>query len=106
MAGAFGRDALEKGSDGSTILVAPRSKGWIARRPATLTTSEHPGTAVAWGEEVFEVVEASPGVDGSVRYRLSPWGDRHAIRVVETYDAASEQAREAEQGRRRGAVRS
>jgi hypothetical protein len=104
MAGAFGRDALEKGPDGSTILVAPRSKRWIARRPATLTTSEHPGTAVAWGEEVFEVVEASPGVDGSVRYRLCPWEDGHAIRVVETYDAASEQAREAEQAGRRAAI--
>ena len=35
-------------------------------------------------------------MDGGVRYRLEPWPERHAIRVIESYDAASETARAAE----------
>ena len=42
---------------------------------------------------MFEVVEAITHSDGSARYRLEPWPDRHAVRSIRTYDAASETGR-------------
>jgi hypothetical protein len=42
---------------------------------------------------LFEVVEAITHPDGSVRYRLELWPDRHAVRSILTYDAASETGR-------------
>jgi hypothetical protein len=63
--------------------------------------AEYPGTAVEWDGRVYEVRDSIPAADGSIRYRLVPWDDRHAIRRVERYDAASEAAHEREQGDRR-----
>lgn len=71
-------------------------KSWTPRAPRTLTASEHPGTAVEWEGRLFEVLDAAPGSDGGIRYRLAPWEDRHAIRRMERYDAVSEQIREDE----------
>lgn len=86
------------------MLTCPLSKGWQPRRLRTATSPEHPGTAVRWAGRVYEVLEAVPDAAGGVTYRLAPWEDRHAIRVIESYDAESEAAREAEQRRRRRAV--
>jgi hypothetical protein len=86
-------------------LACPVSKSWAPRRARGPTTPEFPGTAVSWGESVWEVVEAIPDPAGSVRYRLEPWEARHTIRRIEPYDEASERARETEQRRRRDAVR-
>jgi len=102
---AFGSDRVEEGPAGSLLLSCPIAKGWVARASGTTTRAEHPGTAVRWDAELFEVVEVLAAADHSVRYRLEPWDSRHAIRVVETYDAASEENREREQDRRRTAVR-
>jgi hypothetical protein len=63
---------------------------------------EHPGTAVAWEGDVFEVVAAEPLADGGMRYALAPWREDLAIRSLERYDAPSEAARASE--RRRQAV--
>ncbi len=100
---ACGSDHLETGPDGSFLLSCAISKGWIARSSRASTRVEHPGTAVRWEEEIFEVVEVLDGGRG-VRYRLEPWDSRHAIRIVETYDDASEASRYREQARRRGAI--
>ena len=85
---AFGEDRLESGA-GEIWLRCPVPKAWLARRERTLTTAEYPGTAVEWQGEVFEVVRAEPQADGSVRYRLAPWPEAHAIRRMERYDTAS-----------------
>jgi hypothetical protein len=101
---AFGTDQAEAETGGGRVILCPASKGWLARKPKTLTSAEHPGTAVRWDDEIFEVVEAFPGPDGTVRYRLEPWDSRHAIRTVSNYDAASERSRESEQIRRRVSI--
>ncbi|HMF10527.1 MAG TPA: hypothetical protein VKJ00_15420, partial [Thermoanaerobaculia bacterium] len=93
------------GPAGSLLLSCSIAKGWVARASGTTTRAEHPGTAVRWDTEIFEVVEVSAASDQGVRYRLEPWDSRHAIRVVETYDGAAEQSRDLEQERRRNAVR-
>jgi hypothetical protein len=81
--------------------VAARDKSWTARTERTLTRAEHPGTAVEWDGRVYEVRDAIPASDSSIRYRLAPWEDRHAIRRMERYDAASEEIREIERRDRR-----
>jgi len=78
------------------VLVCPVSKSWTARIARTLTTAEHPGTAVEWDGRVWEVVDAMPEPDGGLRYRLAPWEEGHAIRRLERYDAVAEEIREIE----------
>jgi hypothetical protein len=102
---SFGADRVEPGPGESRVLLCPVAKGWIPREPATQTSAEHPGTAVRWDQEIFEVVTASPTEDGGARYRLEPWDRRHVIRVMEAYDAPAEEARGAEQEFRRDAIR-
>ncbi|HYC62308.1 MAG TPA: hypothetical protein VEK79_22340 [Thermoanaerobaculia bacterium] len=75
------------------ILQSAIPKGWTAREPKTNTSPEHPGTAVLWDEEYFEVVEASASPSGGVRYVLMAWRDEHAIRTLSHYDAESEALR-------------
>jgi len=97
---AHGYDTVLPQKDGSFLLECPMPKGWVGRKRGTQTSAEHPGTAVRWEEEIFEVVEAAPGQRGGIRYRLAPWEARHAIRVVAAYDAVAEEARGREQTER------
>ena len=92
----LGADRVEIGPAGSVVLVAAVSKSWTPRSPRTLTSAEHPGTAVEWDGRLFEVLDAAPSADGSIRYRLAPWEDRHAIRRIERYDALTEEIRASE----------
>jgi len=87
-----GADRLEAGPGGTLVLLSPFPKGWTPRREASLTNAEHPGTAVVWEGEHWEVVAAEPA-GGGVRYRLAPWDERHAIRVRDLYDAETEARR-------------
>jgi hypothetical protein len=86
----FGTDRLEPAPDGGIVLRCAAAKGWRPRTSRAARRAEHPGTAVAWGEEILEVVAADPLPDGGVRYLLSPWRDEVAIRSLTRYDAASE----------------
>lgn len=102
---AFGGDRLEGGPGEEVSLLCPISKAWLPRRERTLTTAEYPGTAVEWAGRVFEVRRAEPVPGGGIRYRLAPWAEGHAIRRLERYDEASENARAGEQESRRGTLR-
>lgn len=102
---AFGSDRAEPLPDGSIALTCAISKGWSSRRAGAQTSAEHPGTAVRWNDGIFEVLEAAALPDGGTRYRLAPWQDRHAIRLIESYDAPSEAARVAERDRRGSSIR-
>ncbi len=102
---AFGTDVAEPLPDGSIGLICAVSKGWAGQARGSQTRAEHPGTAVRWHDAIYEVVEANPLATGAVRYRLAPWQDRHAIRVIERYDASSEAARGTERVRRNDSVR-
>ncbi|MGE5345138.1 MAG: hypothetical protein ACM3JH_04210, partial [Acidithiobacillales bacterium] len=83
-------DRLDVALDGALVLWSGKPKGWRGRSPATPTSSEHPGTAVRWEDELWEVVLADELPGGGVRYELCRWDARHAARHVETYDEASE----------------
>ncbi|MEO8036681.1 MAG: hypothetical protein ABI837_19760 [Acidobacteriota bacterium] len=92
---SFGTDRIRVAEDGRVILVSRYSKRWEPRVGKTLTTSEHPGTAVFLGDEYYEVVEATAQGERGARYVLVKWKDEHAIRVADRYDEETE-ARRAE----------
>ena len=100
----FGSDRVEALPDGGVWLICLKPRGWTPRRGRAQTAGEFPGTAVRWETEVFEVVEAIAGPDGTQRYRLEPWPDRHAIRAIQTYDAASPERRSSERAGYRKSV--
>jgi len=104
----FGDDRVEEPGDGRVRLSCPSSKGWGPRRPAGPGVVLHPGTAIRWEDELWEVVSAAELGDGGVRYELSPWDERNAIRVLLPYDETSEAGRASDArdvGRRRAAGR-
>lgn len=86
-------------------LTSELSKGWRPRAPRAATSPEHPGSAVSWADEVYEVTGVTPLADGRTRYTLSLWDSRHAIRTLERYDAATETARVARHAEMTDAVR-
>ena len=100
----FGSDRVEPSSDGGVWLICRESTGWLPRRGRAHTAGEFPGTAVRWESDVFEVVEALAGADGTQRYRLEPWPDRHAIRRIQEYDATSRDRRSQERAGYRKSV--
>src|SRR3954467_3365671 len=87
---AYGDDRLERGDPAERVLLCPMPKAWAPRKPRTLTTAEYPGTAVSWGDTIFEGRTAEPVDGGGIRYRLVPWQEGHAIRRMEAYDETSE----------------
>jgi hypothetical protein len=93
---AYGSDRLRLTEEQRIVLSSRLDKGWTARVAKTLTSPEHPGTAVLCGDEYYEVVEASVQAQGGVRYVLAPWREEHAIRVTDRYDEESEAKRIAE----------
>ena len=91
-----GSDRLRVTEEQRIVLSSRFDKGWVARVAKTLTSPEHPGTAVLCDDEYYEVVEASAQPQGGVRYVLAPWREEHAIRVADRYDEQSEARRIAE----------
>jgi hypothetical protein len=91
----FGGDRLVEAKDGLVILETRAHKGWSARVPASPVSVEHPGTAVRWEDEFWEVRLVEEG-EGVVRYGLAPWDDRHVFRAVSEYSEAAEGVRRAE----------
>lgn len=93
---ALGRDRLEAASGGHLVLLSAHDKGWKPRLAGTRLTPEHPGTAVRWEEQLFEVLDVDALGDAGVRYTLALWDARHAIRIAEAYDEAGEIRRQHE----------
>jgi hypothetical protein len=93
---AYGSDRVRVADDGRILLQSRLAKRWTPRVEKTLTSAEFPGTAVLWSEAYYEVVRAEQLPAGGVRYTLLPWRDEHAMRLVDQYDAATEEWRIAE----------
>lgn len=68
----------------------------------------HPGTAIRWEDDLWEVVAAGASPAEGAWYDLAPWDEQHAIRLLLPYDETSEAERAADTrdvGRRRAAGR-
>jgi hypothetical protein len=89
----MGRDRIVGVREGKVLLSCAEPKGWGARVPKAATSAEHPGTCVRWEEQLFEVEDLETHADGSLTYTLARWDERHAIRVIVTYDAETEAGR-------------
>ena len=92
----FGRDRIAGVREGKLFLSSEEPKGWRERSPGTATSADHPGTCVRWEGQLFEVEDLETRADGSLTYTLAPWDERHAIRVIETYDEGTEAERKKE----------
>ncbi|MRR11182.1 hypothetical protein EG835_01535, partial [bacterium] len=92
----FGTDRIEELPGGTVRLVCRHPKSWTPRRNAERGTALHPGTAVRWEDDLWEVVAAADHPAGGARYELAPWDDQHAIRVLLPYDETSEAERAAD----------
>ena len=89
----LGRDRIAGVREGKLLLSCAEPKGWCVRVPKAATSAEHPGTCVRWEEQLFEVEDLETHADGSLTYTLARWDERHAIRVIATYDAETEAQR-------------
>jgi hypothetical protein len=89
----LGRDRIAGVREGKLLLSCAEPKGWRVRVPKAATSAEHPGTCVRWEEQLFEVEDLETHADGSLTYTLARWDERHAIRVIVTYDAETEAQR-------------
>jgi hypothetical protein len=103
---AFGTDRVEELPGGAVRLLCRRPKSWTPRKSAERGTALHPGTAVRWEDDLWEVVAAGNTTGSGVSYDMAPWDEQHAIRVLLPYDETSEAERDADArdvGRRRAA---
>jgi len=92
-----GSDRVREIAGGRLLLFSMYPKNWQPRVAKTLTSSEHPGTAIFCGDEIWEVVSADPRQQGGgVVYVLEPWREEHAIRITDRYDDETEAQRAAE----------
>ena len=81
-------------------LVCGRPKTWLPENRRERGTAFHPGTAIRWEEDLWEVVSARTLPGGGVSYDLAPWDDQNAVRVLLPYDETSEAARRGGRPRR------
>lgn len=79
-------DLLERDEDGRIHLRCDGSRGWTGRRPGSHSSPPFPGTAVSFGEELFEVLEVQVLPGGAVSYLLAPWDERFLVRSVVPYE--------------------
>jgi len=92
----YGSDRVRVRDDATIVLTCRLPKeGWTPRVAKTLTHSEHPGTAILWDEQYYEVVDLEV-VANAVEYTLAPWSESHTMRVSDAYDAKSEARRAAD----------
>lgn len=75
------------------LLQTSTPKEWHPRVGGRINKRDHPGTAVLWDEEYFEVIEARQLSSGEFRYRLEPWDEQNTIRLFSAYDEESEKKR-------------
>ncbi|HUP66253.1 MAG TPA: hypothetical protein VM557_13330 [Thermoanaerobaculia bacterium] len=90
---AYGSDRVQHDPGEGIVLDSRHTKGWQGRVMASRGNRAHPGTAIEWDEELWEVVSVEPLQPVGVRYRLERWDDSQVIRVRDDYNASSEDLR-------------
>ena len=90
---AYGSDRVHYDPGEGIVLDSRYTKGWQGRVMASRGNRAHPGTAIGWDDELWEVVSVEPLQPVGVRYRLEKWDDSQVVRVRDDYSAASEDLR-------------
>lgn len=86
---AYGSDRAELLKEGGVVLLTAHHKGWRGRVSRGIDKYDHPGTAVQWDDQLWEVVSAEKTKEG-VRYLLTRWNPEHVARHCETYSEETE----------------
>jgi len=92
----FFPDRVIAATDGGPVdvwvyAVLPKA-GWVSRSPGDLTHAEHPGSAIKYGDQVYELMRVEGTTEGgyAYRYRLRPWDPQYAIRHLVNYTLKSQ----------------
>jgi len=87
----FHPDRVIPAADGGPIelwvyAVLPK-EGWVTHSPGDLARAEHPGSAIKYGDQVYELLRVEETAEGgyAFRYGLRPWDPQYAIRHVVNY---------------------
>lgn len=97
-ASAVPSDRVVKPASGSgfhlLIFTMYEKPGWRPRVPASHTRPPHPGSAIDYGGELYEVIDIGPGQGTAYTYRygLRKWEDRFVVRRIFSYGAEAERA--------------
>jgi hypothetical protein len=67
-------------------------EGWVPHSPGHLTHAEHPGSAIKYRDQVYELVRIEETAEGgyAFRYGLRPWDPQYAIRHLVNYNLKSQ----------------
>ncbi len=87
----FFPDRVIPAADGGPVelwvyAVQPK-EGWVAHSPGDLARAEHPGSAIKYRDQVYELMRVEETAEGgyAFRYGLRPWDPQYAIRHVVNY---------------------
>ncbi len=84
-------DRVIPAADGDPVelwvyAVLPK-EGWVPHPPGDLAHAEHPGSAIKYRDQVYELMRVEETVEGgyAFRYGLRPWDPQYAIRHLVNY---------------------
>jgi hypothetical protein len=62
-------------------------EGWVPHSPGDFVRAEHPGSAIKYRDQIYEVMRVEETVEGgyAFRYRLRPWDPQYTIRHLVEY---------------------
>ena len=62
-------------------------EGWVPRSPGDFVRAEHPGSAIRYRDQIYEVMRVEETAEGAYafRYRLRPWDAQYTIRHLVEY---------------------
>jgi len=94
----FVPDRVVPAADGEAVdlwvyAVLPKEE-WVAHSPGDFGRAEHPGTAIQYCDQIYEVMRVEEAVVGgyAFRYRLRPWDPQYTIRHLVEYTLKTQMA--------------
>jgi hypothetical protein len=94
----FTPDRVVRAVDGGPLdlwvyAVLPK-EGWVPHSPGDSVRAEHPGSAIRYRHQIYEVMRVEETAEGgyAFRYRLRPWDSQYTIRHLVDYTLKTQRA--------------